>query len=82
MEQWFEFHAYDAWGNPLNITRAELMLSGARSHAGRIAKKNNGPVDIALDEHCNSGFWHERYITTAYPSKFHASGYQFERLDG
>ncbi|TGT90865.1 hypothetical protein EN804_05890 [Mesorhizobium sp. M8A.F.Ca.ET.161.01.1.1] len=52
--------------------------SAARAKAGRMAKRNNAPVDIAL---AGAAPWNERYITTASPSDFHASGYRFERLE-
>jgi hypothetical protein len=49
----------------------------AKAKAGRIAKRNDGPVDLALD---GDRPWSDRYITTAAPSKFHSSGYRLERL--
>jgi hypothetical protein len=59
------------------ITRHEDKAAAKRRGAS-LAKKYNGPVDIAYhgDED-----WSERYITTAAPSKYHRSGVRFERLD-
>lgn len=53
--------------------------SAARAKAGRLAKSTGGPVDLAL---AGGGEWGDRYITTANPSEYHATGYRFERLDG
>jgi hypothetical protein len=52
--------------------------AAARGHAGRWSKRVNGPVDLA---HAGDEPWSERYLTTASPSEFHASGYRFERID-
>ncbi len=49
----------------------------ALGRAGRLAKRNGGPVDLAR---AGDDPWADRYITTAAPSEFHASGYCFERL--
>lgn len=51
--------------------------AAARSHAGRVAKANSGPCDLAR---AGKAEWNDRYLTTAAPSEFHASGYRFERL--
>lgn len=61
------------------ITIRKSSESAARAHAGRIAKINGGPVDLAR---AGSDDWNERYLTTASPSEFHATGYRFERLAG
>lgn len=53
--------------------------ASAKARAGRLAKRNGGPVDLAR---AGTSDWSRRYITTAAPSEFHASGYRFERLDG
>jgi hypothetical protein len=81
--QQFEFHAYK--GNEFGeiAETAELTVSrlsgdsAAKAKAGRLAKRVNGPVDLAL---AGAAEWQERYITTASPSEYHASGYRFERL--
>jgi hypothetical protein len=76
----YEFVSYgeDA-GGPQAIERHTLASeSSARSKAGSIAKKINGPVDIAV---AGAENWDQRYVTTASPSEFHTSGYRFERLD-
>lgn len=52
--------------------------AAAKAKAGRIAKAMGGPVDLAR---AGSADWSERYLTTAAPSEFHASGFRFERLD-
>ena len=81
--QQFEFHAYhgDEGGSVASqavITTEPLRSdSAAKSKAGRLAKAINGPVDLA---YAGGAEWDERYITTASPSEFHASGYRFERL--
>ncbi|TPN04487.1 hypothetical protein [Mesorhizobium sp. B2-1-2] len=77
--QQFEFHAYQDDGFTPEITTEQLRgEAAARSKAGRMAKLGNGPVDLA---YAGSAPWNERYITTASPSEFHASGYRFLRLD-
>lgn len=82
--QQFEFHAYkdDGFGaisaNP-DITFARLSGDGsARAHAGRLARRIGGPVDIAI---AGAADWSDRYMTTASPSEYHTSGYRLERLD-
>ena len=49
----------------------------ARMNAGRLARKNGGPVDLA---YAGNAEWEERYITTASPCEFTKSGARFERL--
>ena len=53
-------------------------VAAARGHAGRWSKRVNGPVDLA---YAGDEPWNERYLTTASPSEYHATGYRFERLD-
>ena len=53
-------------------------ITAAKGKAGRLAKKNNCPVDLAYS---GNEPWEERYITTARPSEYHRSGFAFERLD-
>ena len=83
MHHQFELHAYAGNGYGVVADRADVIHrrlkseSAARSVAGRMAKKINGPVDLAM---AGSADWSDRYITTASPSEFHASGYRFERL--
>lgn len=79
----FEFHAYEAPGGAVASTptvSVETLSSdsAARGRAGRLAKRVGGPVDLAF---AGPGDWSERYITTAAPSEYHASGYRFERLE-
>ena len=80
----FEFHAYGGDGtgdiaSSAAVTYHQLPgITAARGKAGRLAKRIDGPVDIAF---AGGAEWSERYITTAMPSEFHASGYRFERLD-
>ena len=81
----YEFRAYpcDEHGAQLkdapDVTTARFAETvQAKQYAGRMAKRVNGPVDIAFD---NRADWADRYITTASPSEHHASGYRFERLD-
>ena len=77
----FEFLDYGINPNSPEITTREYRSeSAARSHAGALAKRNGGPVDLAHVKFLRS--WNERYITTAIPSDYHKSGYCFERIDG
>jgi hypothetical protein len=79
----FEFHVYkgDADGNV--VTKPEINeicfdeTAQARRYAGQLAKRFNGPVDLAKG---GEEAWEDRYITTAAPSAYHTSGYRFERL--
>lgn len=79
----FEFHAYAGDEFGVIADRAEVSTermaseSAARGKAGRLAKKINGPVDLAV---AGAAEWAERYITTASPSEVHAAGYRFERI--
>lgn len=70
-------HGQELPGAPLREITKHASESAARSRAGRLAKRYNGPVDLA---HAGEGNWGERYITTAEPSPYHASGYRFERI--
>lgn len=80
----YEFKAYP--GNSDGDVAAQAITStgefeetaSAKAYAGRMAKRINGPVDIAF---VNSQEWNARYITTAMPSDYTASGYRLERLD-
>lgn len=80
----FEFQAYegDVTGaiasNPTVTTERLRDINAARAKAGRMAKRVNGPVDLA---YAGVAKWPTRYITTASPSEFHTAGYRFERLD-
>ena len=82
--QQFEFQVYACDVDGVIVERAEITTArmggdaAARAKAGRLAKRCNGPVDLA---YAGAAPWDERYITTANPSTFHASGYRFERLD-
>lgn len=87
----FEFHAYRATGTsgeiaskPEVTTKEFAETAQAKGFGGRLAKKVNGPVDIAFAYQAGeiAQDWDHRYITTAAPSEHHASGYRFERLDG
>jgi hypothetical protein len=75
----YEFRSYDENGNFI-ISKIESRPNeaAARNAAGRLSKRNNGPVDLA---EADDRPWDWRYITTAAPSEYHASGYRFERLD-
>lgn len=53
-------------------------INAARNRAGRLAKQNNGPVDLAYD---GPEPWNDRYITTASPCEYSAKGFRHERLD-
>jgi len=75
----FEFHIYDADARGPNIEVRDFEDKYAARRAGGVyAKMNRGPVDIA---YAGKEPWEERYITTASPSDYTKSGYQFERID-
>lgn len=76
--QQYELVPFDGDGREMG--RFIVRKSGdnaARLHAGRVAKVNNGPCDLAR---AGNAEWNDRYLTTAAPSEFHASGFRFERL--
>ena len=82
----FEFHAFPgdrtgAIASKPEITRPKFASdSAAKSAAGRLAKRIQGPVDIARYGARGRG-WNERYLTTANPCPFSKSGFRFERID-
>lgn len=74
----YEFVRYDQNVMPIATEVLEFKSdSAARSRAGRFAKADNGPCDLA---EVGIADWGDRYMTTAIPSKYHATGYQFERI--
>jgi hypothetical protein len=74
----FEFLDYGGEvARPVVTVRDLRNESAARSHAGSLAKRNGGPVDVAYH---STKHWEERYVTTAAPSEYHATGYRCERL--
>lgn len=74
----FELHPYDVDGNEKPVEVALCVSdAAARAKAGRMAKRNGGPVDLAR---AGGASWANRYMTTASPSEWHASGFAFERL--
>lgn len=76
--QQFEFVVFDDRAEEKERVTETLRGDGAaRSKAGRLAKKNGGPVDLA---YAGGADWSDRYITTAVPSEHHASGFCLERL--
>jgi hypothetical protein len=78
--QQFEFSDYSGERvEPVVTVERFRESSAARAYAGRLAKRNGGPVDLAL---AGAAPWNDRYITTAAPCEFNVSGYRFERLDG
>lgn len=74
----YELYQYDEQtefkGCVIVVCRSDAAALG---RAGRLAKRNGGPVDLAR---ASNTPWHKRYLTTASPSEFHAKGYRFERL--
>ena len=80
----FEFFAYEGDGTGAIASEAKVEIANfaettqAKAYGGQMAKRVNGPVDIAL---AGPQPWNDRYITTASPSAFTASGYRFERLE-
>jgi hypothetical protein len=83
MTREYEFRAYHGDDDCVIDGEAVVTMakydetSSAKACAGRIAKRIKGPVDLAFYDDRE---WPNRYITTAYPSDYHASGYRFERL--
>jgi len=83
MTRIFEFHAYHGDAHGAVAEKADVTThsyeetSQAKAYAGRLAKRVNGPVDVAFADERQ---WVDRYITTAYPSGFHTTGYRFEKL--
>jgi hypothetical protein len=83
MTQQFEFQSYKGNDDGDIATIADISFqrfttdSAAKNYAGRLAKRIKGPVDIAR---AGAAPWDGRYLTTAAPSEFHATGYRFERL--
>lgn len=74
----FEFVIYDDGVREIRRECAQMCgENAARAKAGRLAKADGGPVDLA---YAGEESWNERYITTASPSQYHTSGYRFERL--
>jgi hypothetical protein len=81
MKLQFEFVHYgpDASGEPSGVREYRRYQSAeyAKTYAGRLCKRIDGPVDVA---YAGAAEWNDRYLTTASPSSFHANGYRFERL--
>lgn len=87
--QSFEFRVFptnDAYEmNPkdeFTVVEDKRDINAARRYAGTLAKRNNGPVDLAYAYEAGKPAqdWADRYVTTAAPSEYHASGVRFERL--
>ncbi len=79
MTQQYEFRLFgpDAAG-PETVEYHSLRSdASAKSKAGRLAKRTDGPVDLAR---AGAADWNDRYMTTAAPSEYHAAGFRFERL--
>ena len=79
MLQQYELHAY-ASGTAVHAAVTTVALvsdQAAKARAGRLSKTVDGPVDLAR---AGTTEWYDRYLTTASPSKHHATGYRFERL--
>ncbi len=78
----YELHDYsDEAAEPV-VTHIDVSSdTAARARAGRLAKNNGGPVDLAYAGPGGRASWPQRYITTAGQSEHHASGYYFERLE-
>ena len=75
----FEIKSYGEDGGGKEVIEYQRFNSdsAARSYVGRLSKKIGGPVDLAR---AGGAEWNERYMTTASPSEYHATGYQFLRL--
>lgn len=85
----FEFRVFPADEHGAMTTKNEFVLveehvdrTAARNRAGRLAKQNNGPVDVAFayQPGLPEQDWNDRYVTTAKPSDYTKSGFEFERL--
>ena len=75
----FDFHDFSGEASTAVVTIERFKNeAAARGHAGRLAKRNGGPIDLAL---AGAAPWKDRYVTTASSSKFHVAGYRFERLE-
>lgn len=83
----FEFHAYEGDEDGNLASQPEVIfdrfrdIAAARGYAGRLAKRINGPVDVAYGEPASEN-WNERYLTTASPAdkRIWKSGFRFERI--
>lgn len=83
----FEFRVFPADEHGAMKTEAEFRernkrfkdVAAAKRHAGALAKRHNGPVDLAYEGEAQD--WNDRYITTATPSTFVKRGYNLERID-
>ena len=84
--QRYEFRVFPEGANykePFTIEEEWKDDVAAKGRAGRLAKANNGPVDLALG-YTPGGIgqdWSDRYLTTARPDEYTAKGFSFERLD-
>lgn len=76
----FELTMYDDKSRPSKtLYRSAATMLEIQREAGKIAKKNQCSVDIALD---GKGVWCERYLVTANPCPHSRKGFYIERLDG
>lgn len=82
--QRFEFHIFPADEFGAMNTTAERTewedlpdINAARNRAGTLAKRANGPVDLA---YAGDEPWNDRYITTASPCIYSRKGFRHERL--
>lgn len=89
-KQSFEFRVFPAdesggmnTGDEFTIVEDWRDIAAARGRAGRLAKKNNGPVDLAhaYEPGGVAQDWNDRYITTARPDEYTNAGYSFGRID-
>lgn len=80
----FEFHAYPTTDSDIPASTPIVTVeqfdetSSAKAHAGRLAKRLNGPVDLAK---AGDTSWADRYIATASPSEHHSTGYRLEKFN-
>lgn len=81
MSQLFEFRIFPQDGKPDRTEFHEARSeAGAKARAGRLAVANDCPVDVARFGLGGNADWNDRYLTTAAPEPYNASGYRFERL--
>lgn len=74
----YELHPYDCAVKALPSFEIDAPSErSAIGRAGTVAKRNNGPVDVAR---VDGGDWSTRYVTTVSPSEYHAHGYSEQRI--
>jgi len=78
---YYEFRLFPDEGAESTQFHGCASDGAARAKAGRLAKRHEASVDVARFGADGREEWGKRYITTASPSPYHASGFRFERLE-